>query len=223
MKAVKNSLKTLLVFAILIPFFSFTKSERPSDSIKIVKRDNVTYMYLAQNINFSLNKVTINENCKSQLHLVIHYLKKYPKLEIEIGVHNDLRTKEDLTQTRASVLKGFFENYGANSNNIKAVGYGNNDLLNDCRGKDNKCSEKEQQANRRVEIKIMNPDILEDYVVINNTVGAIVVENDDSKEEIVKEVVVEKQEETAIIKEDSKSEEKVVLKEEIVKEVMEKK
>ncbi len=207
MKKVKNNLKMVLIFLILISFYSFSKFKMPSDSIKIVKRNNTTYMYLAQNINFSLNKVTINENCKPQLHLVVHYLKKYPKLKIEIGVHNDLRTKEDLSQIRADVLKGFLENYGANSQNITAVGYGSSKLLYDCRGKNNKCTEKEQQANRRIEIKILNPSVLKDYVIINNGgIGAIVVKND-TKEETSKLDVKEnvKLEDKDIANKESKS------------------
>ncbi len=201
MKEIKNTLKVSLALVILVAIFSFSKLNFLVDSIKIVKKNNNTYMYLTQSINFSLNKVYINENCKPQLHLIVHHLKKHPKLKIEVGVHNDLRTKEDLSQTRADILKGFFEKYGANSENITAVGYNKSILLHDCRGKNNKCTEKEQQANRRVEIKILNPDILEDYVVVNNSSGAIIVTNNDESSFNEEEVVMKKE----TIKKETKS------------------
>ena len=158
---------------LLILLFSFSNFNTPKNNIRIIKKNNNTYLYLPQSINFSLNKTTIDNNCKQQLHLIIQNLKQNPTLKIEIGVHNDLRTKEDLSQVRADILKAFFENYGANPNNINAVGYNVSNLLYNCDDEKVKCSEIEQRANRRVEIKILNPNSLEDFIIVNKNSLAV--------------------------------------------------
>ena len=165
MKQVKLISKSLLVLIITLQFFSFSGPNPIDNSIKIVKKGDGIYMYLSQNINFELNKTNINDNCKKQLFILIQQLKKNPEVKVEIGVHNDIRTKEDLSQIRANELKSFLENYGVKPDNIIAIGYGVKKLINDCTKKQ-KCTEMKHRANRRVEIKILNPDILSNTIVV---------------------------------------------------------
>ncbi len=161
----KNFLRISIIG--IITFFLYSFESPNADSIRIVKKGNNTFMYLSQNINFVLNETNIDDSCKRQLHLVVHYLKMNPNLKVEVGVHNDARTKNDLSQTRADNLKGFFEAYGVASTNVSAKGYHTSIMLNDCADKTKKCSEKEQNENRRVEIKILNPSVLKEYIVVS--------------------------------------------------------
>ncbi|HIE44998.1 MAG TPA: OmpA family protein [Flavobacteriaceae bacterium] len=167
MKQVKLISKSLLVLIIALQFFSFSSTEPIDNSIRIVKKGDGIYMYLSQSINFELNKTNINNNCKKQLFTLIQQLKKNPEVKVEIGVHNDIRTKEDLSQIRANALKSFLENYGVKPDNVIAVGYGVKKLINDCTSKKKqKCTEMKHRANRRVEIKILNPDVLSNTIVV---------------------------------------------------------
>ncbi|MEE9349320.1 MAG: OmpA family protein [Flavobacteriaceae bacterium] len=158
-------LKNIFIVIIAFQFLSFAPI---NDTVKVFKKNNETYFYLSQKINFSLNKITIEEGWKPQLFLLIQALKKNSTLKIEIGVHNDLRSRNDLSQTRADVLKSFIINYGVKDENVITKGYGASQPVINCLDKQIKCTERNQNSNRRVELKIINPNVLENVLVINN-------------------------------------------------------
>ena len=161
MKIITNILIASAFFFLLTSYTNKT----PHGSIKLVKAEKATYIYLFQNLNFSLNEIKIEESCKSQLFLILKYLKENPKLIIEISVHSSFRTKKDLSQIRATVLKDFFVKYGIDSNRIHAVGYKTTKYINHCKYI-KRCTKKQQESNRRIQFQILNPEVLKDYIIV---------------------------------------------------------
>ena len=162
----KNTSKILLVIVLFFQLVSYAEIDPPQDSIKLIKKNNATFIYLFKNLNFSFNKTKIDENCHRQLYLIAYYLKQRPNLKIEIGVHNSFRNPKDLSQVRAEVLKDFLVKNGVYENNIRAVGYNTSEYINHCQLR-NSCTAKQNLVNRRIEIKILNPEVLEEFIVIS--------------------------------------------------------
>ncbi len=159
----------LLLIVLFLNLSSFTSKfdKTPYNAIKLIKMNNETFIYLNQSINFDLNEVIINESSKKQLFIILSYLRRYSNLQIEISVHNSFKTKVDLSQIRADVLKKFFLKYGIKDNHIIAKGYNTSKYINYCRIR-KKCTEKQNNINRRIEIKILNPEILSEsnFVIV---------------------------------------------------------
>ena len=109
-------------------------------------------------IYFELDKATIRPEAISSLDEIFMVMKEFPELKIEIGSHTDARASKeynlDLSQRRAKATKAYLLNKGISENRLKAIGYGEKRLLNDCNG-DSKCSEEEHQQNRRSEFRVI--------------------------------------------------------------------
>jgi len=92
---------------------------------------------LMVNINpiyFDLDKSDIREDAAIELEKVVRIMKKYPLINIDLG-------------------------RGINPERIKAKGYGESQLVNDC-SNDVKCTEAQHQLNRRTEFVIVNPEAI---------------------------------------------------------------
>ncbi|UPT69272.1 MAG: hypothetical protein M0D57_03800 [Sphingobacteriales bacterium JAD_PAG50586_3] len=76
-----------------------------------------------------------------------------------MGVHTDSRgTKQeklDKSSSDAQIIKKDLVGMGISESRITTVGYGDEYILNDCRGT-KKCTEEQHQVNRRVEVKILS-------------------------------------------------------------------
>jgi outer membrane protein OmpA-like peptidoglycan-associated protein len=88
-------------------------------------------------------------------------LQLNPGLEIELASHTDSRADAayniELSNKRAKSCVNYLVNNGIQASRMKAVGYGEQFLVNDCKdGVD--CSETEHQANRRTTIKFLKTD-----------------------------------------------------------------
>ena len=159
----KNISKLLILSFSFFLFTSFTHF--PEDSVKLIKNKGTTFIYLFEDMNFSLNEISIEQRQKKQLFIILKYLRENPNLVIEISVHSSFNSTKDLSNIRAKVLKGFFVKYGINKNRIRAIGYNTSKYINKCLYI-KKCTEKQQRANRRVQFKILNPEVLKNYIIV---------------------------------------------------------
>ena len=86
------------------------------------------------------------------------FIKNNPNFIFEISSHTDAQGDDNfnlkLSQRIADNYKDFFFEKGINKNRIKSKGYGETQILNECKN-GIKCSIKKHQENRRIEIKII--------------------------------------------------------------------
>jgi outer membrane protein OmpA-like peptidoglycan-associated protein len=87
-------------------------------------------------------------------------MKQYPDIKIELSSHTDARGNDDynqkLSQRRAeSARRWLVERGGIVADRIVAVGYGEKQLLNQCKN-GVECTEEEHRFNRRTEFKILS-------------------------------------------------------------------
>ncbi|MES2763686.1 MAG: OmpA family protein [Bacteroidota bacterium] len=92
------------------------------------------------------------------LDKVITVLNSNQNLNIELSSHTDSRSSDaynlTLSQKRAKAAVDYMISKGVNKSRLKAVGYGETRLLNNCKN-DATCSEEEHAKNRRTEFKIV--------------------------------------------------------------------
>ncbi|WCO00788.1 OmpA family protein [Psychroserpens ponticola] len=129
--------------------------ESYDDAEEIVyEKDGYVYIQL-ENIYFELDKWNIEPQAASTLNVLIELMKKYPRMEVELGAHTDTRSSNDynlkLSNNRANSAMQYIISKGINQSRMKAVGYGETQLLVDC---GNECSEEEHSINRRCEFII---------------------------------------------------------------------
>lgn len=111
---------------------------------------------------FETGKAVISINSKPYLNLVGKVLAKYTKLRMEIQGHTDntgsASTNQGLSQDRADAVRLYLSaNHPDLSGNLSAVGYGPS------RPKDSNKTAEGRQINRRVEIVVLNKDVLKEY------------------------------------------------------------
>ena len=84
-------------------------------------------------------------------------MRNHAYINIEIAVHTDSRGDDTynliLSQKRARKAKEFLTQMGIDNQRISAKGYGERQLLNQCKN-NVKCSRKQHEENRRTEIII---------------------------------------------------------------------
>ncbi len=112
-----------------------------------------------ENIYYDYNSDEIRADAALELDKVITLLKDNPVLLIELGSHTDSRgQKRDnrkLSQARADAAVEYIaKNGGIEYERLSAKGYGESQLVNHC-ADDVECDDKEHQANRRTELKII--------------------------------------------------------------------
>lgn len=110
-----------------------------------------------ENIFYDLNKSTLRPESKAALDKLADFILQN-NLRIELSAHTDSRGSntynQKLSQARAQSCVDYLISKGVKSNNIKAKGYGESQLVNRC--KDGvQCTEDEHQENRRTEVKIL--------------------------------------------------------------------
>ncbi|MES2514975.1 MAG: OmpA family protein [Bacteroidota bacterium] len=92
------------------------------------------------------------------LDKVITVLNSNQNLNIELSSHTDSRSSDaynlTLSQKRAKAAVDYMISKGVNKSRLKAVGYGETRLLNNCKN-DTPCTEEDHAKNRRTEFKIV--------------------------------------------------------------------
>lgn len=111
------------------------------------------------NIYYDYDDDKILPDAEEDLNYLDTLMKKYPDMVIELSSHTDARGNDDynlkLSQRRAESAKRYLISKGIKDARIKAVGYGETVLLNDCKN-GVKCSDAEHRLNRRTEFKILS-------------------------------------------------------------------
>lgn len=124
---------------------------------KIVKQQEI----VIDNIYYDLDKADIREDAKPVLDELAVLLKDNPALIIEFGAHTDSRGTDrynmDLSQRRAESVKNYLITRGIDSRRLRARGYGETLLVNECDDGVN-CSEEQHQQNRRTTFKVIGDD-----------------------------------------------------------------
>lgn len=123
------------------------KNKQKQDAITII--ENLTYAY---------GDYKIDVAGKNLLDKVITVLNSNVNLNIELSSHTDSRSSDAynmvLSQKRAKAAVDYIISKGVNKSRLKAVGYGESRLLNNCKN-ETPCTEEEHARNRRTEFKIV--------------------------------------------------------------------
>ena len=125
------------------------------DKIELGKKFKV------DNIYYDYNKASLRSDSIPNLKKVVSVLQDNPQIIIELGSHADSRGSDSynlkLSQRRAESAVKYINKSGIDSNRIKAKGYGESVLTNDC-SNGVKCSDKKHENNRRTELTIIRID-----------------------------------------------------------------
>lgn len=129
------------------------------------EKDN---LYVKRRIYYDLDKSDIRYDAALELDRLIEMLKNNPEIKIELGSHTDSRHTNDyniaLSQRRAEAAVKYIVQKGISEDRIKAKGYGEEKLVNDC-GNDINCPETKHQENRRTEIMVTEIVEAKEHVV----------------------------------------------------------
>ncbi len=128
---------------------------KPKPEIEVV---SINQAIRLNNIYYNYNDAKILKAARPDLDYLYELMQQYPDMVIELSSHTDARGNDEfnqkLSQRRADSAKKYLIDKGVADERIKAVGYGETQLLNKC-GNDVKCTEEEHQLNRRTEFKII--------------------------------------------------------------------
>jgi outer membrane protein OmpA-like peptidoglycan-associated protein len=113
-------------------------------------------------VYFNTGKTDISINSKPYLNIIGKMLLKYPKLQIEVAGHTDNVGGVDynigLSQGRSESVRNYLTTvYPALSSTLSAHGYGLSMPKADNNTKEGR------QSNRRVELRVINKDVLQEY------------------------------------------------------------
>lgn len=117
--------------------------------------------FTLQGIYYDVDKSDIRVDAAKVLDSLVVILKNNPTLLIELASHTDSRAEEDynlkLSQRRAQSCVDYLVKKGIAKDRLKAVGYGESKLVNDCvDGVD--CTDEQHQENRRTTFRVLSTD-----------------------------------------------------------------
>jgi len=118
-------------------------------------------------IYYNFNDASIRPDAVDELNILASILNKYQNINIEIASHTDSRGTFDynnqLSQRRADKVVAYLVGQGIDASRLNAVGYGENQLLNQC-SDGVKCTELDHQYNRRTEVRVLDNSVNVEYV-----------------------------------------------------------
>ena len=119
------------------------------------KQETIT---IIESLYYAYGDYKIDPAGQNILDKVITVLNSNANLNIELSSHTDSRSSDvfnlNLSQKRAKAAVDYLISKGINKNRLKAVGYGETRLLNNCKN-EAPCTEEEHAKNRRTEFKIV--------------------------------------------------------------------
>ena len=135
------------------------EKDRRSD---IEKKLLTTGMLILDAVYFESGRTEISMNSKPYLKIIGKMLERYPKLQLEVGGHTDNRgsaeKNQQLSQLRAEAVRNYLLMVAPGlSERLSAMGYGLTVPKADNR------SAAGRKVNRRVELKVLNPEVLKEY------------------------------------------------------------
>ena len=109
-------------------------------------------------INWNLGSATLTSKAKSIIDTRLLPILK-DGVTIELASHTDSRSShafnQDLSERRAQAVANYLISKGVNPSQLVAIGYGETRLINRC-ADGVSCTEREHQANRRTEFRVIN-------------------------------------------------------------------
>jgi outer membrane protein OmpA-like peptidoglycan-associated protein len=110
-------------------------------------------------IYFDLNKSLIRNDAAVELQKIADIMKEYPQMNIDVRSHTDSRYASEynqkLSQQRAESTRDWLMNQCIAPERLKASGYGESKLINEC-ADGITCTEEQHQENRRSEFIIID-------------------------------------------------------------------
>ena len=107
-------------------------------------------------VYFDYDKYDITKSATVELEKVLVVLRQYPSMNLQIRSHTDCRGtykyNMELSEKRAKATRNYLINKGVDANRIQASGFGESQLLDNCKCKT--CTEMQHQKNRRSEFII---------------------------------------------------------------------
>ncbi|MEZ4792215.1 MAG: OmpA family protein [Gelidibacter sp.] len=126
-----------------------------AEEIVVTKDDGYIYIEL-ENIYFDFNKWDIKPQAAKTLDVLVGLLKKYDRMEIQLGAHTDNRASEEynlrLSRNRAASTLEYLVENGIDRRRLRSKGYGESQPLVKC---GENCTEEEHSINRRCEFLIL--------------------------------------------------------------------
>ncbi|MBW6536563.1 MAG: OmpA family protein [Mariniphaga sp.] len=143
---------------------SFTTGNLPFGTLKEViqiEKVEVGQKFVMENIYYDFDKWEISPESEAELNKLVKVMKDNPSWKVELGSHTDSRGTHDynetLSQKRSDSAINYIVSQGISKNRITAKGYGETQLVNEC--KDGvSCTEEQHQQNRRTEFTILEMD-----------------------------------------------------------------
>lgn len=121
---------------------------------KIFKNKEITL----ENIYYDFDKSDIRDDAKPTLNILAQTMKDNPNIKIQLSSHTDCQGSdsynEDLSQRRAQSAVDYLISLGIDTSRLVAKGYGESSPAIPCIC--NKCTDAENQANRRTTFKIVD-------------------------------------------------------------------
>jgi peptidoglycan-associated lipoprotein len=112
-----------------------------------------------ENIYYDLDKYNIRPDAAAGLDKLVQIMNDNPAITIELSSHTDSRADDHyndvLSQRRADAAVNYIIAHGIESSRITAKGYGERQLVNECKN-GVQCTEEAHQANRRTEFKVVS-------------------------------------------------------------------
>ena len=143
------AMRLIIVLFVSVIFFSSCSKHETLNINESVRLDNIYYEY---------DKRDILSEAEKELNVLRQMMVKYPTLIIELSSHTDARGpskfNQVLSQNRADAAKLWLVDNGIEGQRIQAVGYGEEQILNNCLPPI-QCSDEEHAFNRRTEFKIV--------------------------------------------------------------------
>lgn len=126
-----------------------------------LKRAFLGSLFKIENIFYDLDQSYIRQDAAAELDKLAIVLKDNPTILVELGSHTDSRGLEkynqELSQRRADEAVKYLISQGVSVDQIKARGYGESVIVNDCHS-GVPCSDEAHQENRRTEIRVIGLD-----------------------------------------------------------------
>jgi len=131
------------------------ESYKDAEEIVTDDEDGNTFIEL-ENIYFDFAKWDIKPQAARTLDVLVDLLKKYPRMEIQLGAHTDSRStfefNMDLSEKRARATLEYMVQNGISRERLTSKGYGETKPLVPC---GDNCTETEFSINRRCEFLIL--------------------------------------------------------------------
>ena len=128
------------------------------EEVKLLSRTNKGDVITINNIYFDFSSASIRKDSYQILDNLSEFLKTKKDVKILIGAHTDCEGSDEsnlyLSKERARNCQYYLVRKGISKRRLQRKGYGEKYILNGCT-KPGQCTEKENEINRRIELKII--------------------------------------------------------------------